>query len=280
MLPMYSLLLLDRLYGQAPMLAELQKACSQRNGHFLVRVRQKLSTTVLYKHADGSAQVTVPLRPKAKKARKSKAPRKTKKAKAQVRLLNTREVQGRVWSRRECKWVTVRLWTSLSVEQASAAELVALYAKRWDHEVFYKELKLQINGGDLLQSHTPESAAQEVLAMLLACSLLAKERLAAAAQSSDAEVQSAGALRISFSVCHEMTVALWMVLQAAPGIIDAATQALLIEGVRKQIAQHALPPRRSRSCDRKVRQPVKKWPRMLTPISVSSPPQYEVITID
>jgi hypothetical protein len=49
--------------------------------------------------------------------------------------------------------------------------------------------------------------------------------------------------------------------------------------VREQIARDALRVRRPRSCERKVRQPVKKWPRMFTPSSITSPVAYEVRTI-
>ena len=46
-----------------------------------------------------------------------------------------------------------------------------------------------------------------------------------------------------------------------------------------QIAACALPPRRARSCQRKVRQPVNKWPRMMTPSSLGSPSLYDVTMI-
>lgn len=265
-LPRHGLLILDRLYGQGPMLAQLQTQCAVRESHFLVRVRQKLATRVREVLSDGSAWVEVPLRDPAHPRRKA-------------RPLLVREIQGRVWHRREKCWVTVRLWTSLSPAEGSALELVALYARRWEQEVFYHELKLQVSGGDLLQSHTPETAAQELIALLVAGSLLAEERLAVAALAPAAEVRQAGAVRISLAMCHQHTVALWMTLQAAQGLLDEATQAELIVRVRQQIAWAALPPRRARSCERKVRQPVKKWPRMITPTSHSSPPQYEVIPI-
>jgi len=45
--------------------------------------------------------------------------------------------------------------------------------------------------------------------------------------------------------------------------------------VREQIAREALRVRRPRSCERKVRQPVKKWPRMFTPSSITSPTRNE-----
>ena len=132
--------------------------------------------------------------------------------------------------------------------------------------------------GALLQSHTPETAVQEIAALLMASTLVAQERLAVAAEAGG-EVEAAGAVRISLSICLEHTQALWIVLSAAQGLMDEAAQRELVRRVRQQIAACALPPRRPRSCDRKVRQPVKKWPRMISPTSTSSPTEYEVTRI-
>ena len=195
-----------------------------------------------------------------------------------LKTLEVREVRGRVWKRSEKEWVDVRLWTNLREEQASATEVIALYARRWEQEVFYRELKLQVARGDLLKSHTPETAQQEIAALLMACTLLAQERLAIAAEIGG-EVEEAGAVRISLRICLDYTQALWTVLSHAEGLMDAATQQELARRMREQIAAFALPPRRPRSCDRKVRQPIKKWPRMMSPTSTTSHTQYEVTTI-
>ena len=50
--------------------------------------------------------------------------------------------------------------------------------------------------------------------------------------------------------------------ESAGNLLDETITARLIERTRQQIARDALR-RRPRSCQRKVRQPVKKWPRML-----------------
>jgi hypothetical protein len=265
-LPQHSLLIADRLYGQAPMLDTLQQSCAADQGqHYLVRVRGKLAVEVSTLLDDGSALVKVSLRDKQQ-------------YRLVLKTLTVREVRGRVWSRAQNKWVEVRLWTSLSVEQACAEQLVELYARRWEQEVFYHELKLRVASGGVLQSHTPETALQELAALLMACTLVAEERLAVAAEAGG-EVQKAGVVRISLSICLEQTLALWIVLSAAQGLMDQAAQSELVRRMRKQIAACALRPRRPRSCERKVRQPVTKWPRMTSPISVTSPPAYDVIKI-
>ena len=121
-----------------------------------------------------------------------------------------------------------------------------------------------------MQSHTPKSAAQE---------LLAEERLAAAAQSKEGEVADACAMRVSFAKSRIHMLGLWITLSAGEGILSTSQQEQLIDAVRAQIAREALPKRRSRTCERKLRQPVSKWPRMLKPVSLSSTPKFTVSII-
>jgi hypothetical protein len=114
--------------------------------------------------------------------------------------------------------------------------------------------------------------------MMIACSLLAEERLAIAAVSPEKTVRQAGALRISFALCQEYTAALFLVLQSSEGLMDKHAQGELVRRVRIQIAEAALPPRRTRSCQRKVRRPVDKWPRMMNPTSSSTCRSFAVTT--
>jgi hypothetical protein len=248
------------------MLQELQTHTQAAQSHYLVRVRSKLAVSIQRTHADGSAEVQVSLRDR-------KRPRQ------QVAQLITREVRGRVWSRLQKQWVEVRLWTGLSCKQASAQQLIELYARRWEQELFFKELKLNLRHSQLVQSQTPQSAVQELLAMLMASRVLAEERLAVAAQSQQAAVEAACAVRVSFAKCRVHMLGLWITLSAGEGILSQRQQEQLIDAVRAQIVREALPKRRSRSCDRKLRQPVRKWPRMMKPVSLNSPLKFEVTKI-
>lgn len=289
-LPQQSLLLVDRYYGQGPMLRELQRQCESRESHFLVRVRDRLNVKIQRPCGDGSAEVAVVLResvpepvgqtgmeaPLGEAVKARGRPRKHPRQKVSQRVV--REVRGQV-RRGNGQWTQVRLWTSLSAQQAGAAQLLELYARRWEHELFYKELKLQVNQGSLLAGQRTETAAQQVAAMMIACSLLAEERLAIAEASADTEVRQAGAVRISFALCQEYTAALFMVLQASHDLMEKTAQGELVRRVRVQIAEDALPRRRTRSCQRKVRRPVDKWPRMLTPTSSSALQNYAVTSI-
>jgi len=265
-LPPRSLLILDRLYGSAPVLHALQEHCPASSSHYLVRVRGKLAVEVLKPHRDGSAQVQVSLRDKER-------PRQVN------AVMETREVRGQVWSRSQKQWVEVRLWTSLSPQHASARELLAAYAKRWEQELCYRELKMDLRGSELLRSQTPVSAAQELLCMLIGCSILAGHRLAAAGQSGDPAVQQAGAVRISFGVCRQHMLGLWLTLEAGATILSEEQKRALTIAVHQQIAAQALRERRPRTCQRKVRQPITKWPRMLEPTSWSSPLKSKILRI-
>ena len=61
---------------------------------------------------------------------------------------------------------TLRLWTSLTDPRAAPPlDLARLYAQRWEHGLYFREVKRHLRRSDLLQSHTVETAAQEIAAM-------------------------------------------------------------------------------------------------------------------
>ena len=148
--------------------------------------------------------------------------------------------------------------------------MAELYARRWEHELYFRELKRQLRKTDLLQSHTVDTAAQEVAALVLASGVLAAERLTAAGD--DLSV-----LRISFPKLLRVVHALWLTVELGAGILtDAQTQQILARG-QAQLRRHLTAPRRSRSCPRKVRQTVKTWPRLMRNESIEGPYQFDVL---
>jgi hypothetical protein len=184
--------------------------------------------------------------------------------------LEVREIRGRV-KRGNQAWVEVRFWTDLmDWEQYPAAELLKLYASRWEHELYYKELKIEMRNGELLNSHTVETAAQEVTALLIASSLIVGERIRVAAMA------QTSVLRISFGKTLWWVRSLWCVLEAGQGVLSAKQTEKLVRKTLKQIAAQALPIRRQRSCPRKVRQPVGSWPRLLENTYEHGQSQYEI----
>ena len=60
-----------------------------------------------------------------------------------------------------------------------ALEVAQNHARRREHEVASRELKLDVRLAELLNSHTLETAIQEVLAVVLAMAVVARLRLAA-----------------------------------------------------------------------------------------------------
>lgn len=53
----------------------------------------------------------------------------------------------------------------------------------------------------------------------------------------------------------------------------------MLKRVRELIVREAIPPRRSRSCPRKVRQPIGSWPRLTKNESKEGAFTFEVINI-
>jgi hypothetical protein len=167
----------------------------------------------------------------------------------------------------------VRLWTSLpDASVYPATESLALYARRWDIEVFTKELKVDLRGGTtVLQSHTLVTAAQEILALVLAMTLLSQVRLAAAATGAVAP------LRIIFGQTLVLVRSLWWMVAVGDGILAADQVRALVARTLEQIATQCLPPRRARICTRGLRQPVQSWPRLRIPTYQNGPTELQVL---
>jgi len=187
-LPEKSLLIADRLYGVGAFVSLLAQEIAAKGGHYLVRVKANLKAKVIVAHRDGSASVEVKLSTGG-------------------RLL-LREVRGKV-RRAQGKWVEGRFWTSLlEAESHPARELLGLYARRWEHEMTYKELKVDMRQGELLRSHTVETAAQEIAALVLAHAILAEQRMQIAAK------HGCEVLRISFGKTLDGLRSLWTFAKA------------------------------------------------------------------
>lgn len=252
--PECSLLLADRLYGHALFACGLLARCLEVKADFLVRVRQKLKVRVMEVLADGST--IVELRARADDGKKFP--------------FLVREIRGQVRGRGS-KLISVRLWSSLlDAKRYPAAELLALYAQRWEVEITVKELKLELRGSDQLSSQTPETMAQEIAALLLAQALLVDARCTAARQG---EVT---VLRISFRETLRLVRGLWTLLVIGEGIHSAKQVRALIRRTLKRISGHVTPQRRDRSCPRAVRQPVSSWPRLLRRREVHGLFRYQI----
>ena len=231
--PPRSLQLGDRYYGVGAVLVDLP---SLEERHFLVRVKSNLKRRYLETYPDGSALVEI-------RSGKNK------------RL--AREIVGKVQRAGRSASTTVRLWTSLlDWKKHPAGELLALYARRWEQEIFYKELKVDTRSTPVLQSHTPLTAIQEIAALILAYSVLVDYRVKAAS------VGEVGVLRISFLKTLHVVQGLWQFLEVTSDMLTPEQVRLVVRRSLRRIADMAMPKRRARSCPRKLRQPVSSWPRL------------------
>jgi hypothetical protein len=256
-LPKASLLLADRLHGCAAFAVAARAACRRVGGHFLIRARTNIRAHTVRRFKDGSRLIRVPVRQKGK-------------PKVILQWLELREVRVRV-QRPGFKTQTLRLWTSLlDPDSAPAAELAELYAQRWEHELYYRELKRQLRKSGVLQSHTVMTAAQEIAAMIVASAMLAGERARAAAGQG-------AVLRVSFLKTLELVRPLWLVLELGSDLLSEEQKAQLTKRFQEQVRRCLIQPRRSRSCPRAVRQPVSKWPRLLENKSFNAPLRFTFV---
>lgn len=162
--PEHSLMIGDRLFGTAYTLWQALNAWQGRDITFLVRIRDNIKAEVLQRLADGSALVRVPVREAGRK----------------VDNLQVREIcaTGVALNGKRFK---LRLWTTLLDPKRYPAETLARhYAERWEHELYYRELKLDVRNAPILASHTLETALQEIAAVVLASAVIAQLRVASA----------------------------------------------------------------------------------------------------
>jgi hypothetical protein len=231
--PEQSLTLLDRYYGVPHLLVDLP-AKGQR--HFLVRVKKNLKWRLLAVYRDGSALVELGSGDQTRQVR---------------------EIVGRVQRCGRGQATTVRLWTSLlDWRQHPVDEWLALYARRWEQELFYKELKVDMRSTPCLQSHTPLRPVQEIAALILAYAVLVDFRIESAA------VGDVGVLRISFLKTLQVVQGLWQFLEVSADLLTPTLLRLVVRRALQRIADLAISKRRQRSCPRALRQPVSSWPRL------------------
>lgn len=183
-LPQGVLLLADRLHGCAAFAVQALAACR--------RVRKR--------YQDGRRLLRGPGRQQGNPSRITQ-------------WLEVREIRGRA-GRKGQRSQELRLWTSLlDWRRAPALELAQLYAQRWAHELYYRQLKRQRRQTEVLHSHTVETAAQEVAALGLASARLAAARARAAAG------QGPG-LRVSFIKVLERLQPLWLTLELGEDLLS------------------------------------------------------------
>ena len=236
MLTEEDLLIADRYYGSGKWVARLSALPSAPM--FLLRVQERFGTITCKKLNDGSRLVLV--------------------EDPQTHThIPVREIKAMV--RRPGKdWTLVRFWTNLLDQvRFPAGDLVSLYAMRWEQEIAFREIKLHLHGEPILKSHTLPTAVQEICALFMAQAIVAEARMRTSTG------QHIPVLEVSFektlATCRNLCW-LWAV---AGSEIGGDLWLRIVRKVEMELAWQASKPRRNRSCPRKVRQPIKKWPRLM-----------------
>jgi hypothetical protein len=256
-LPRGALLLADRLYGVPAVILDVWAACRRVGSHFVFRMPRHLTARVTRRLPDGSRLVRLNVREKGRAWRV-------------VDHLDIREIRvqvGRAGFRRH----ELRLCTSLlDPRKAPALDLAKLYATRWEHEVYFREAKRVLRQTDVLQSHTVETGAQEIAAILLATALLARER----AKAAHGVVPT---LRVKFGVVLAIVRSQWFFLGPCGDLLNERQKDQIVERGQALMRYCLTAKRRSRTNPRAVRQPIRKWPRLMKTASVEGPVQFQVV---
>lgn len=255
-LPRRALLLGDRLYGCAAFVTHALAACERVGSHLLIRARADVKARVITRLADGSRLIRVRVREPGRPMHI-------------IGMLEVREIRVRV-GRPGRRAHELRLWTSLlDPRTAPALELATLYARRWEHELYYRELKRHLRKTDVLQSHTVETGAQEIAAMVLVSALVATER----ARVATAQIPP---LRVSFVKVLQVVQSMWLFFGVFEDLITERQKDQIVRRGETLMRRFVTATRRSRSCPRAVRQPVTGWPRLRRNESIEGPLHFQV----
>ena len=229
-----SLTVFDRAYFSAAFLLDWQAAREQR--HWLMRAKDNLRHEVVATHAKGDCTIRMPVSPRARQLHPHLP------SHWQARLI---EVQLGARTR--------RFITSLTdATRYPSRELAQLYAKRWEIELGFREIKQSLQAGEfVLRSKQPALVRQELWGVLIAYTLL--RRL----MRQMAEHVKVAPSRMGF---HVAAIAIIDVLRFAP-LQSAATLPRRLALLFEQAPLFVIPERRlARSYPRAVKRRPSKYP--------------------
>ena len=244
-IPVDCMFLADRLYGNACFVDKLLSRFKGSRGAFVIRVGASTTCQEVVKRlSDGSAIIRVPLRNRDRPATID-------------RYVTVREIRSEL-KKRNGELVQLRFWTNLLDPNADPAiKLVELYARRWEHELYFNELKNELKTGRLLKSRNLLCAQQEIIVAVWSSSLIASVRGAVNRQV-DCDI---GELKISFPKTLDKMQTIWNFVslvadEITPELIDQAIAAAF-----EELKKETIPKRTNRSCPRTIRKNVIDWPK-------------------
>lgn len=211
-----------------------------KNRHFLIPAKSNTKWTVLEGN-DNDALVRMEVSAHARKLNPS-LPKYW-----QARAIRTIDAAGHVST----------LLTSLTDrQQFPAAELVACYARRWQVETSYLEIKHSMMGTKhTLRSRTTQGIEQEIWGLLIAYNLLRAE-IAEAALDANCEPTDISFIRAFHTFQYELH---WLAITRAQGKMPA-----LLQRLRSGLVLLHDPPRPNRKFDRTVKSKPQRYPYKTT----------------
>ena len=256
-LPKRALLLGDRLYGVPAVITEAWAACRRVGSQFLFRIPRNIVARTIATLPDGSRRVRLNVRKPGPGGHIQGS-------------LEVREIRVQV-GRKGFRQHELRLGTSLLDHRtAPALELAKRYASRWEHELYFREAKRVLRQTELLQSHTIETGAQEIAAIILATALMARER----ARAADGQVS---VLRVTFGVVLAITRSVWFFLGPCEDLLTERQKDQIVQRGDALMRRCITGKRRPRTNPRAVRQPIRGWPRLQQTNSLEGPLQFNVV---
>jgi len=182
---------------------------------------------------------------------------------------------------------THRLWTNLTdCCEHPAEELAQLYNTRWEHEGYYKELKVEMKKHKYLSSQLLETAQIEILTMVWASALIARERQRIHEQTDQRAEQSPESgeqaieldtRSVRFDLVRENVTHLWFLYESVGDIITEKQYQSFADKFTKEADIFRSSKRRRRTCPRKIRQSVAHWPKLRERAESREPIEITVI---
>lgn len=253
------MLLGDRLYGVGWFLHQLIE--HSQCGAFLLKVPSVQTSSPIERLADGSWIVEVQVRSRTRPA-DIIATHRVREISYEVESTNAKG--GLITE-------THRLWTNLiDFQEHPADELAKLYDTRWEHEGYYRELKIEMKKHKHLSSQLLETAHIEILSMVWTSALIARERQRVHEQafksdgkppeSSEEPEEPIQAVR--FDLVRENVTTLWTLHESVGSIITEEQYKAFAQKFTEQAQTFRSPKRRRRTCPRAIRQNVIHWPKI------------------
>ena len=234
------LLIGDRHFAAAHYYAEL----GARGIHFLTRAHQRLRVDRLKRvkvHNEDDFVAEVPINPKNRRENPSLPETVT------VRFIRAKVT---IRGKRETIWLATSL---LDAARYPAADVAALYARRWRIETWFRQFKVDL-GADVLRSKSPDGIRKEVAARMVALDAIRVLILRAADEHAvdPMRVSFVGAVRAILCFAAAMaTSPIWQLREIYAAMLT-------------EIASHIVPERLGRNEPRAIRRERIHYPTLKT----------------